>query len=160
MTKQLYALRELIEHPEKIESAVVGQLVTQEFTCERLRPMDLREVFHDQSMVVRRAATPAPAGRSAAEHQGTSGFVKALQDMVSGLGEAGQIRAALPLFDDDILWVVPGSHVCRSSDEEDEQMCHDLHAPLRSGIQILLHGRQATGSGYPRRGPNADHPSR
>jgi hypothetical protein len=44
----------------------------------------------------------------------------------------------LPLFDDDILWVVPGSHVRRNSDEEDEQLRRDLDAPLRSGIQTRL----------------------
>ena len=44
----------------------------------------------------------------------------------------------LPLYDDDVLWVVPGSHVRSNTPEEDEQLLHDSQAPLKGGVQTHL----------------------
>ena len=55
VTKQLAALRTLIEHPEEITRARVSPLITENFTCDPFLPIDLREVFNGPTMVVRRA---------------------------------------------------------------------------------------------------------
>lgn len=44
----------------------------------------------------------------------------------------------IPLYDDEVLWVVPGSHVRINTEEEDSQLLENLHAPLSSGIQTHL----------------------
>jgi ectoine hydroxylase-related dioxygenase (phytanoyl-CoA dioxygenase family) len=44
----------------------------------------------------------------------------------------------VPLYDDDVLWVVPGSHIRFNSEEENQQLKKDNRAPLSSGVQTHL----------------------
>ena len=44
----------------------------------------------------------------------------------------------IPLYDDEVLWVVPGSHIRLNTEEENCQLLENPHAPLRSGIQTHL----------------------
>lgn len=44
----------------------------------------------------------------------------------------------LALYDDDVLWVVPGSHVRTCSGEENEQLRQDAQAPVTGAIQTHL----------------------
>lgn len=44
----------------------------------------------------------------------------------------------IPLYDDDVLWVVPGSHIRPNTDEENASMRRDLCAPVPGGVQTRL----------------------
>lgn len=44
----------------------------------------------------------------------------------------------IPLYDDEVLWVVPGSHVRINTEEENRELLENPHAPLSSGIQTHL----------------------
>ena len=44
----------------------------------------------------------------------------------------------IPLYDDDVLWVIPGSHIRRSTEEENESMRRDPRAPVPGGVQTHL----------------------
>ena len=44
----------------------------------------------------------------------------------------------IPLHDDNVLWVVPGSHVRRNSDEENAQLRENDAAPLSTGVRTEL----------------------
>jgi len=44
----------------------------------------------------------------------------------------------LSLYDDDVLWVVPGSHVRCLTSDENAQLERDAQAPLSSGVQTHL----------------------
>ena len=44
----------------------------------------------------------------------------------------------IPLYDDDVLWVVPGSHVRFNTDQEQAQLDTDSRVPLLDGIQTRL----------------------
>ena len=44
----------------------------------------------------------------------------------------------IPLYDDEVLWIVPGSHVRMNTEEENRQLLDNLYAPLTSGIQTHL----------------------
>ena len=44
----------------------------------------------------------------------------------------------IPLYDDDVLWVVPKSHIRRNTEEENSQLTKDNRAPLASGVQTHL----------------------
>ena len=46
----------------------------------------------------------------------------------------------LPLYDDDVLWVLPGSHVRRTSDAENAQLAAEpkLSTPLPGSIPVKL----------------------
>ncbi len=44
----------------------------------------------------------------------------------------------IPLYDDDVLWVVPGSHIRRNTQEENEAMQRDPRAPIPGGVQTHL----------------------
>ena len=46
----------------------------------------------------------------------------------------------IPLYDDEVLWVVPGSHIRLNTEEENCQLLDDPHAPLSTGIQTHLAG--------------------
>ena len=44
----------------------------------------------------------------------------------------------IPLYDDDVLWVVPGSHRRLNSAAENEQLGSDPHRPLPGGVPVKL----------------------
>ena len=44
----------------------------------------------------------------------------------------------IPLYDDDVLWVVPGSHIRPNTQEENESISRDSRAPVPGGIQTHL----------------------
>ena len=44
----------------------------------------------------------------------------------------------IPLYDDEVLWVVPGSHIRLNTEEENRQLLDNPCAPLSSGIQTHL----------------------
>ena len=44
----------------------------------------------------------------------------------------------LPLYDDDILWVAPGSHIRLNTEEEELHLSQDAHRPLPGGVQTHL----------------------
>ena len=44
----------------------------------------------------------------------------------------------IPLYDDNVLWVVPGSHRRLNTDQEDRQLLADPRVPLDNGLQVEL----------------------
>ena len=44
----------------------------------------------------------------------------------------------IPIYDDEVLWVVPGSHIRVNTEEEDSQLLENSYAPLSSGHQTHL----------------------
>jgi hypothetical protein len=48
------------------------------------------------------------------------------------------IQWNIPLYDDDVLWVVPGSHIRVTTEAENQQLNHNVRAPLSTGIQTQL----------------------
>ena len=63
----------------------------------------------------------------------------------------------VPMYDDDVLWVVPGSHRRRNSDAENAELHADPKAPVTGGIPVELKAGDAviysnflihTGSNY------------
>ena len=44
----------------------------------------------------------------------------------------------VPLYDDDVLWVVPGSHRRRNSEEENDELLKDHKKPVSSGVPVEL----------------------
>ena len=56
------------------------------------------------------------------------------------------IQWNVPLYDDDVLWVVPGSHKRSTTPEELAQLSKDNRAPLSSGLQVRL--KAGDGVGY------------
>jgi ectoine hydroxylase-related dioxygenase (phytanoyl-CoA dioxygenase family) len=48
------------------------------------------------------------------------------------------IQWNIPLYDDDVLWVVPGSHIRVNSEEEDASIRSDPRVPLSGSIQTDL----------------------
>ena len=44
----------------------------------------------------------------------------------------------IPLYDDDVLWVVPGSHRRLNTEAENEQLRRDERVPLPGGVQTRL----------------------
>lgn len=50
----------------------------------------------------------------------------------------GHVQWNIALYDDDVLWVVPGSHRRGNTDEENEQLCRDATVPLPGGKPVEL----------------------
>ncbi len=44
----------------------------------------------------------------------------------------------IPLYDDDVLWIVPGSHRRLNTETEDRELLADPHKPLTGGIPVEL----------------------
>ena len=50
----------------------------------------------------------------------------------------GYVQWNIPLYDDDVLWVVPGSHRRPNTAAEDRQLAENARAPLPGGVQVRL----------------------
>lgn len=48
------------------------------------------------------------------------------------------IQWNIPLYDDNVLWVVPGSHIRVNTPEEDAQLLENDHVPVPGGVQTHL----------------------
>ena len=82
------------------------------------------------------------------DHPGGTGwhrdFQPATQAPVEGLTEdlrangPGYVQWNIPLYDDNVLWVVPGSHLRVNTEAEERQMAEDPQAPLPGGIPVPL----------------------
>jgi hypothetical protein len=49
----------------------------------------------------------------------------------------------IPLYDDSVLWVVPGSHLRRNTEAESSQLARDAFKPLPGGIPVDLRAGDA-----------------
>ncbi len=63
-----------------------------------------------------------------------------LQGYIDDILEAGPryVQWNIPLYDDSVLWVVPGSHIRLNTPEENEVMGADPRQPLPGGVQTHL----------------------
>ena len=50
----------------------------------------------------------------------------------------GYVQWNIPLYDDNVLWVVPGSHRRPNTDDENRQLVKDPREPLPGGMQVEL----------------------
>ena len=50
----------------------------------------------------------------------------------------GYVQWNIPLYDDDVLWVVPGSHRRLNTAQESRELLQDRRAPLSSGMPVKL----------------------
>ena len=50
----------------------------------------------------------------------------------------GYVQWNIPLYDDDVLWVVPGSHRRANTAAEDRQLAENPRAPLPGGVPVQL----------------------
>ncbi len=82
------------------------------------------------------------------DHPGGTGwhrdFSPATQGPVEGLTSdlrengPGYVQWNIPLYDDNVLWVVPGSHLRVNTEAEERQMAEDPQAPLPGSIPVPL----------------------
>ncbi len=63
-----------------------------------------------------------------------------LQGYVDDIIEAGPryVQWNLPLYDDDVLWVIPGTHLRLNTPGENDHLLADPRAPLPGGVQTHL----------------------
>ena len=55
----------------------------------------------------------------------------------------GYVQWNVPLYDDNVLWVVPGSHRRPNTEEENRQLAEDPRQPLPGGIPVELNAGDA-----------------
>ena len=58
------------------------------------------------------------------------------QDLLAN--RPGYLQWNIPLYDDDVLWVVPGSHRRPNTEEENRQLAKDLRVPLPGSAPVEL----------------------
>ena len=63
-----------------------------------------------------------------------------LQGYIDDIVETGPryVQWNIPLYDDEVLWVVPGSHLRINTDQENNQLLANPRVPLPDGIQTRL----------------------
>ncbi len=63
-----------------------------------------------------------------------------LQGYIDDILEGGPryVQWNIPLYDDSVLWVIPGSHLRPNTPEENEVMLADPRCPLPNGVQTHL----------------------
>ena len=67
-------------------------------------------------------------------------YAAPLQGYIDDILETGPryVQWNLSLYDDDVLWVVPGSHLRPNTEEEEAQLYDDPRVPLPGGVQTHL----------------------
>ena len=67
-------------------------------------------------------------------------YCSPLQGYTDDIAESGPryVQWNLSLYDDDVLWVVPGTHLRINSAEENRQLLKDRTAPMPGGVQTHL----------------------
>ncbi len=50
----------------------------------------------------------------------------------------GLVQWNIALYDDDVLWIVPGSHCRLNTEQENRELTKDRTAPLSNGMQVKL----------------------
>ena len=50
----------------------------------------------------------------------------------------GSVQWNITLYDDDVLWIVPGNHRRLNTAQENRELLKDRRAPLSSGMQVKL----------------------
>ncbi|MDA0322283.1 MAG: phytanoyl-CoA dioxygenase family protein [Verrucomicrobia bacterium] len=63
--------------------------------------------------------------------------LEGIQELLKAYG-AQYVQWNIALYDDDVLWVVPGSHLRRNTPEEDRQLAEDSRVPLPGALQVNL----------------------
>ena len=65
-----------------------------------------------------------------------------LQAYIDDIIENGPryVQWNIPLYDDSVLWVVPGSHIRINTEEENRQLLADPRVPLPGSVQTHLNG--------------------
>jgi hypothetical protein len=63
-----------------------------------------------------------------------------LQGYLKDIAENGPryVQWNIPLYDDDVLWVVPGSHLRTNTEDEDRRLLENAQVPLPNGVQTKL----------------------
>jgi hypothetical protein len=93
---QLKAIGELLSHPEQLDAAHAGKIATDDFSCGRLRPVKLREVFKDKSLTVLRPAQ-ADASAEGGRH-GVLELVNALKELAAPFGDTAHLHVKFKVF--------------------------------------------------------------
>ncbi|MBI2926270.1 MAG: VCBS repeat-containing protein [Verrucomicrobia bacterium] len=95
----LKTLAKFVGHPDEGALGELKALTTDDFTCQILRPAELKWVFSDGALTVWRAdAAAAKPERTAADHRGVEGLATALRTLSDALGQTPDKRAALKQF--------------------------------------------------------------
>ena len=98
--KQLKIVGKLLAHPEKIDSAQISELVTDEFFCTSLRPADTHTVMDDGDLKIERGSTdPGPSSvNPRPPTPGQDTFVAAIRTASVPFADATDVRTKFKLF--------------------------------------------------------------
>lgn len=94
---QLKQIEKLLAKPETIDTAHLAPLVTDDFTCTRLRSEALEAAFEDAALVVRRPASAQSLGGKL-PGKGAAALVEALREFVSPLAGAKDVHTKVKIF--------------------------------------------------------------
>ena len=61
----------------------------------------------------------------------------------------GLVQWNIALYDDDVLWIVPGSHCRLNTAQENRELLEDRRAPLSNGMQVKLKAATASCTSTP-----------
>jgi len=102
---QLGRLARWLEQPKVPDRDSLQSVVEGEFDCQSLRPADLREVYRDGAITVRRseredaaAGAPEPPHREVVLYSGPDGFRRALADLDAALGPGDERHVKFKLY--------------------------------------------------------------
>jgi hypothetical protein len=95
---QLKKLGEMLAHSHLLDARHASQVVDPSFSCGLLRPISLKQVFRDPSLLVRRGDASAAASDEAERHHGIEGMVSALREQSKPLAGLAALRFKFKVF--------------------------------------------------------------
>ena len=66
------------------------------------------------------------------------GPLRGIQEDMLANGAPGYVQWNIPLYDDNVLWVVPGSHRRINTEQENRELQQNPRGPLSGGLQVEL----------------------
>lgn len=98
--RQLEKLAELIGHPETMASEHLSELVTDDFSCQSLRPEPLDQVFQDGIMSIQRwkSGPLLTTSHSEVNHHGGEGLRAAIEQLAQAIGLDGEFHSTMKLY--------------------------------------------------------------
>ena len=91
---QLKRLAKLLTEPQTLSEDTLREIISKDFSCGRLLPIDFETVYQQESILVRRATI----NRQDTYH-GVSGMLSALRQLSEPFRQSRQVRASFKIFE-------------------------------------------------------------
>ena len=121
LSERLKQLEKQMKGVDRVDAATLSSLVHPSFRCRALRPSNLKQVFHDDAFVVKRASNQT--GNEPGVYNGAVGMATALKELLNPATDAADIDVTFKIF-----------RLSIHGEQSKAALYYHLRAPIRGGM--------------------------